>query len=137
MLNWTGTTGGIESSSPAVANGVVYVGSDDGKLYAFDAAGATNCAGSPKTCAPLWTATTGEAVSLSPAVANGVVYVTATDLPPGSPAVTRLHAFDAAGSISCLGSPKTCSPLWSVTTGGSFRRRRCLVARSTWARATS
>ena len=32
---WTATTGGQVFSSPAVANGVVYVGSTDGKLYAF------------------------------------------------------------------------------------------------------
>ena len=114
-------------SSPTVANGVVYVGSGDGtlscvrrggddellgdpqdlrptvdrahrrrrprlagggergrlrlgnsvatgSLYAFDAAGTTNCSGTPKTCAPLWTATTGSTTA-SPAVANGVVYV--------------------------------------------------------------
>jgi outer membrane protein assembly factor BamB len=33
---WTATTGGVIQSSPAVADGVVYVGSSDGKLYAFD-----------------------------------------------------------------------------------------------------
>jgi outer membrane protein assembly factor BamB len=32
---WTGLTGGPIHSSPTVSNGVVYVGSDDGKLYAF------------------------------------------------------------------------------------------------------
>src|SRR6476620_7541891 len=52
---WTGHTGPI-SSSPAVANGVVYIGSDDGTFYAFDAVGTTGCSGSPKTCPPLWTA---------------------------------------------------------------------------------
>jgi outer membrane protein assembly factor BamB len=55
-------------SSPAVANGVVYVGSDDGTLYAFDAAGGTNCGGAPKICFPLWSATTGGPVFSSPAV---------------------------------------------------------------------
>ncbi len=34
---WTGLTGSDIDSSPAVANGVVYVGSADGKLYAFNA----------------------------------------------------------------------------------------------------
>src|SRR5207249_11579981 len=33
----TAPTGGPIYSSPAVANGLVYVGSDDGNLYAFDA----------------------------------------------------------------------------------------------------
>lgn len=32
---WTATTGSSVDSSPAVANGVVYVGSRDGKLYAY------------------------------------------------------------------------------------------------------
>ena len=32
---WTGSTGGGVDSSPAIANGMVYVGSQDGKLYAF------------------------------------------------------------------------------------------------------
>ena len=52
-------------SSPAVANGVVYVGSFDAKVYALNAT----------TGATLWTATTGGDVISSPAVANGVVYV--------------------------------------------------------------
>jgi outer membrane protein assembly factor BamB len=50
-------------ASPAVAYGVVYVGSEDGKLYAFDAA----------TGAPRWSVATRGPVG-SPAVANGVVY---------------------------------------------------------------
>ena len=32
---WTGTAGGSVSSSPAVANGIVYVASEDDKIYAF------------------------------------------------------------------------------------------------------
>jgi outer membrane protein assembly factor BamB len=51
-------------SSPAVANGVVYVGSEDHSLYALSAA----------TGAKLWSYTTGDTVDSSPAVANGVVY---------------------------------------------------------------
>jgi outer membrane protein assembly factor BamB len=34
-LLWSYATGGMVESSPAVANGVVYVGSDDGNVYAF------------------------------------------------------------------------------------------------------
>ena len=52
-------------SSPAVANGVVYVGSNDGNVYALNAS----------TGAMLWSYTTGGGVYSSPAVANGVVYV--------------------------------------------------------------
>jgi len=77
---------GAVHSSPAVAEGVVYVGSDDGKLYAFDAAGVTGCTAG--VCTPLWTATTGSKVQSSPAVAEGVVYVGSDD--------GKLYAFDAA-----------------------------------------
>jgi outer membrane protein assembly factor BamB len=70
-IDWTAATGNLIFPSPAVANGVVYVGSEDEKLYAFNAGG---CGGHP-TCAPLWTATTFGAIVSSPAVANAVVYV--------------------------------------------------------------
>jgi outer membrane protein assembly factor BamB len=76
---WTASTGGAIVSSPAIANGALYVGSDDNKLYAFDAAGQTSCGGAPRTCSPLWTATTGGPVRSSPAVANGVIYVGSDD----------------------------------------------------------
>jgi hypothetical protein len=35
VLDWTAATGNAIYTSPAVVNGVVYVGSGDGKLYAF------------------------------------------------------------------------------------------------------
>ncbi len=77
------------ASSPAVANGLVYVSSRDGKLYAFDATG-----GQPK-----WVASTKGVIDSSPAVANGVVYVGSQD--------GKLYAFDAS-----TGQPK-----WSAPTG--------------------
>jgi outer membrane protein assembly factor BamB len=52
-----------------VANGVVYVGSDDHNVYALNAS----------TGALLWQYTTGGAVESSPAVANGVVYTGSDD----------------------------------------------------------
>ena len=116
-LQWSGHTGATISSSPAVVDGVVYVGSDDYKLYAFDAAGVTNCSGSPKTCAPLWTANTAGPPS-SPTVANGVVYVGAADNIAGSQG-NRLYAFSAAGTTNCSGSPKVCSPLWTAVLSDS------------------
>jgi len=57
------TGNSIYNSSPAVANGVVYVGSYDNKLYAFKI----------QSGAQLWSAATGGGIYSSPAVANGVV----------------------------------------------------------------
>jgi hypothetical protein len=88
----------------------VYVGSDDNKLYAFDATGMAGCSGSPRTCAPLWTAITGSAILSPPTIANGVIYVGSND--------GKLYALDAAGVSGCSGSPKTCTPLWTAATGG-------------------
>jgi len=110
-LAWTGATGFYVDSSPAVANGVVYVGSADGKLYAY----AAGCASDGGTCKPLWTGITGVAggIASSPAVAGGVVYV-GNDF-------GNLYAFAANGVTGCSGSPKTCSPLWTAATGSSIK----------------
>jgi outer membrane protein assembly factor BamB len=111
VLAWTATTGGVVESSPAVANGVVYVGSNDRKLYAFDATGSAGCAGTPKKCAPLWTSVgTGASIFSSPVVVNGVVYVGSED--------GTLYAFDAKGTTNCAGVPRTCIPLWTAATKG-------------------
>jgi outer membrane protein assembly factor BamB len=109
---WSAATGGQVLSSPAVVNGLVYVGSGDGKLYAFDATGSTHCSGSPRKCTPVWTAATGAMISTqAPAIANGVVYISSFD--------NKLYAFDAAGTTHCSGAPKTCTPLWTATTAGT------------------
>ena len=52
-------------NSPVVADGIVYVGSDDYNVYALNAT----------TGALIWTYTTGWSVYSCPAVAGGVVYV--------------------------------------------------------------
>jgi len=99
VTNWTATTGSvIANASPAVANGVVYVGFDDDKSYAFDAARNRNCSGSPKSCAPLWTAASLQFIRSSPAVANGVV-----------PAVTSLGRLDEARPTTELQSGRRVS----------------------------
>ncbi|MDQ1448566.1 MAG: eukaryotic-like serine/threonine-protein kinase, partial [Actinomycetota bacterium] len=103
------------TSSPAVSNGVVYVGSQDGDLYALDAAGRVHCSGIPKLCAPLWHAVIGGQVLSSPAVANGVVYIGSTYRDGGD----GLFAFDAAGKVNCGGTPTVCRPLWSAPTRGN------------------
>lgn len=43
-LVWSYTTGSLVESSPAVANGMVYIGSNDDKVYAFGLPGGTNAA---------------------------------------------------------------------------------------------
>jgi outer membrane protein assembly factor BamB len=108
----TGQTSGQVNSPPATSNGIVYVGSEDHRLYAFDANGASNCSGKPNRCSPLWTATTGAGIQAGPAVVGGVVYVNSED--------DNLYAFDAKGNINCSGVPKVCTPLWTAPTFGSF-----------------
>lgn len=56
-------------SSPAVVDGVVYLGSGDGSVYAIDAVSGTL----------RWRFKTGDVVHASPAVANGVVYIGSWD----------------------------------------------------------
>ncbi len=110
---WTATLpAGAGHSTPAVANGVVYVSA--GSLYAYDAAGNTNCSGTPKVCTPLWKGQVNSASYSSPNVVNGVVYV-------GGGGSAMLYTFDAAGSTNCSGTPKVCQPLWqgSTAAGGS------------------
>jgi outer membrane protein assembly factor BamB len=110
-LKGTAVTGAAVESTPAVANGVVYVGSNDSKLYAFPSSLNGTCSGSPTICPPVWTAATGGPVGSSPAVVGGVVYVGSND--------GKLYAFDAAGgATTCTGTPTTCTPLWTATTGG-------------------
>ena len=75
---WAYTTGGYVIGSPAVMGGTVYVGSEDDKVYALDAA----------TGHVRWTYTTGRGVGASPAVADGTVYVSSTD--------HKVYALDAA-----------------------------------------
>jgi outer membrane protein assembly factor BamB len=105
----------------AVANGVAYatlsdiVSSDGEGLYAFDAAGNTNCSGSPKSCAPLWRANFKYFLEdgASPAVAGGVVYVVDND--------GLLRAYDSGGVTGCSGAPKVCAPLWTANAGEGNR----------------
>ncbi|MCL6731009.1 PQQ-binding-like beta-propeller repeat protein [Streptomyces neyagawaensis] len=66
---WTFSTGKTVNSTPAVADGVVYIGSGDQRLYALDAA----------TGKKRWAFETGDRVQSSPAVVDGVVYVGSGD----------------------------------------------------------
>jgi hypothetical protein len=90
-----------QPTAPLIVNGVLYVATN--QLYAFDAAGATNCSAAPTTCTPLWTAPAAYIDGM--AIANGKVFVTDAE---------GVQAYDAAGSENCSGTPKVCAPLWAT-----------------------
>ena len=144
---WTASTDSAVSEV-AVAGGKVYAISQNGTLYAYDAAGQTNCTGMVKVCEPLWTAAAGSSGS-SPVVGGSRVYVMngsrllqafdaaggtplwTAQVPPSvgasssdSPAVAygRVYAgnavYDAGGVTNCSGDPTVCAPLWRVSEGG-------------------
>ncbi|GCE15641.1 hypothetical protein KTT_55000 [Tengunoibacter tsumagoiensis] len=91
---WSYHTGNSIYSESAVINSTIYIGSRDGKLYAFDA----SCS---SACQPLWSYQTGGPIFSSPAVAGGMVYIGSRD--------GKLYAFDASCSSAC-------QPLWSYQT---------------------
>jgi outer membrane protein assembly factor BamB len=95
-LKWTFSTNGAIYSSPAVAGGVVYIGSADGNLYAVEAAGGKL----------RWKFDAHGRVSSSPAVVDGVVYVVSLD--------GNLYAVDAATGKQC----------WAFATEGEHRFTR-------------
>ena len=66
---WKYQTGDFVDSSPAVVDGVVYIGSGDKNVYALNAS----------TGSKMWSYQTGFFVVSSPAVASGVVYVGSCD----------------------------------------------------------
>ena len=68
-LLWSFETGDYVCSSPAVANGKVFVGSDDDKIYCLD----------EDTGELIWSYETGDDVWSSPAVADGKVFVGSYD----------------------------------------------------------
>jgi outer membrane protein assembly factor BamB len=106
--NADGASGAPFVTDPATDATTVFVGGNDGTLYAFDAHGQANCSGTPTTCTPLWIAVLGSPV-FDPVVDNGRVFVGTSN--------GNLYAFDAAGTANCSGTPRTCSPLWNATTG--------------------
>ncbi len=91
-VKWKAVTGDKVVSSPAVAEGKVFVGSDDRKVYAFDAA----------TGAVQWTVSTGRMVRSGPAYDGGTVFVGSVD--------SKFYAINAS-----TGAVK-----WTVTTDGSI-----------------
>jgi outer membrane protein assembly factor BamB len=66
---WIYPTGSPVASSPAIVDGILYVGCTDSNLYALDA----------ETGALMWTYPTHGPINSSPAVADGKVYFLSTD----------------------------------------------------------
>ncbi|MFA6032346.1 MAG: PQQ-binding-like beta-propeller repeat protein [Myxococcota bacterium] len=81
--------GEFSYSSPAISDGVIYIGNIDGFVYAVDA----------KSGKLKWRYKTGDAVTSSPAVEGGVVYVGSND--------NNIYALDT----------KTGNKIWSFKTG--------------------
>jgi len=92
-VKWAFKTGGRVFSSPAVADGLVFVGSNDHFLYALDAASGREA----------WKFSTAANVNSSPAVADGRVYFLSLD--------GNAYALDE----------HTGKPLWTFKTGGESR----------------
>ena len=139
---WNYTTGSNVDSSPAVVDGVVYVGSGNGNVYALNASSG----------AKLWIYTTNGWVDSSPAVVDGVVYVGSFD--------SNVYALNASSGaklwIYTTGAPVFSSPavvngvvyigslngnvyalnatnshkLWNYTTGGTLVVSCCCRRRS-------
>ncbi|OPX73454.1 MAG: outer membrane biogenesis protein BamB [Methanoregulaceae archaeon PtaB.Bin108] len=90
-VRWSTYTNGEVTSSPAVVDGVVYVGSSDNQVYAFNTADGTK----------IWSTYTNGAVTSSPAVVGGVVYVGSND--------NQVYAFNTADGTK----------IWSTYTNGA------------------
>jgi len=103
-LKWSYQTGGAVNSSPAIAtDGTIYIGSDDGKIYALN----------PQDGSPKWSSQTGRAVSSSPAIGvDGTVYIGSDDC--------KLYALNTDGSRK-----------WSYQTGGEIRSSPAIGADGT------
>jgi outer membrane protein assembly factor BamB len=89
---WSHETGGGVSSSPAVVDGSVYIGSADGSVYAL----------SVTDGAERWTYETGDSVVSSPTLVDGTVYVGSHD--------SAIYALSTADG----------SEQWSYRTGGEI-----------------
>lgn len=141
-VRWKFQTDGPVSSSPTVADGSVFVGSGDGKLYAVD----------EKSGKEIWRFATAGAVDSSPAVEAGTVFFASRDrnlyavdarsgreewrFPMGDDAPFdwgyesfissasvdggRVCVGGGDGTISCL-SAKSGAVLWRFRTGGRIR----------------
>jgi outer membrane protein assembly factor BamB len=69
QIQWIFDTENLIVSSPAITATAIYVGGEDGHLYAIDRA----------TGAKLWDSVTGDIITSSPAIADGMVFIGSHD----------------------------------------------------------
>ena len=101
-LLWNYTTENFVVSSPAVSNGIVYIGSHDNKTYALNATNGSL----------IWNYTTGNIVGSSPAVSNGIVYIGSDD--------NQIYALNASNG----------SKIWNYTTGNDVSSSPAEIGRA-------
>jgi outer membrane protein assembly factor BamB len=107
QLAWQDQLGDlVDFSSPAVVDGVAYIGSTDGRLWAYAADGC----GQSLCTNPLWSSTSLAQIIDSPTVANGMVYIGSQTSP--SSAAGKLDVFSASGC-----GQSVCAPLWQGIAG--------------------
>src|SRR5437868_1210743 len=92
QVSWQAQLGKlVDYSSPAVVNGVVYIGSTDGRLWAYpaDGCGQALCSNS------LWSSVGLGQIIDSPTVSNGIVYIGSQTSDNSNNG--KLNAFSASG----------------------------------------
>lgn len=109
QLDWQAQLGQpVYGSSPSVVNGVAYIGSLEGSLWAFD----TDGCGQDLCTQPLWRGDLGSQTLSSPTVANGFVYIDSQTSFSNNDG--KLDVFDADGCGQAV-----CQPLWKGLAGTS------------------
>ena len=120
---WNYTTG-KSVSSPALANGIVYFGSDNGNLYALNAT----------TGSKIWSYTTDSTVS-SPTISDGIVYF-------GSNGLYALNAITGSKiwnytTSNAVFSPAVAKGIVFFTSGGSVYALNALNGTKLWNTSSS
>lgn len=107
QLSWQAQLGKLVNySSPAIVNGVAYIASSDGVLWAYSA----NGCGQSLCTSPMWQSTPIAQMLDSPTVAGGFVYVGSQT--SFSSNAGKLDVFSAAGC-----GQSVCTPLWQGDAG--------------------
>jgi outer membrane protein assembly factor BamB len=101
---WSAPVSASAPSGAVVADGMTFVVSHEGTLFAFE----NGCRSDGAICTPTWTGQTGGSAGGAPLVLNGTVFVGSTD--------GNLYAFDE----QCGTSGEVCAPRFVAHTGGAI-----------------